>query len=130
MLIDEITQLGKITMYVHACARTFPQSQPSHQRNGKYPLNINSIGVQFHPEKNAFEWKRRIASGLPHTASSIRASQNLANFFVDETRRSCHGFASTAEEDAALIYHFRPQETSVAIDSVFQQQYFFNVTGA
>ena len=118
------------------CARALPQSRlilPPKCNDASLILTrkiIQNTGVQFHPEKNAFEWKRRIASGLPHTASSIRASQNLANFFVEETRRSCHAFASTPEEDAALIYNFRPQETSVAIDSVFQQQYFFNVTGA
>lgn len=91
----------------------------------KYPI----YGVQFHPEKTAFEWKRRIASGLPHSSSAIRASQDLANFFVDEVRLNCHkGFASEEEEDAAIIYNYSPVETAQSIDSVFQQQYFFNVS--
>lgn len=90
----------------------------------KYPF----YGTQFHPEKNAFEWKRRIAAGLPHSPSSIRASQDFGNFFVDEVRQNCHRFSSEAEEDEATIYHFHPVETHLSIDSVFQQQYFFNVT--
>jgi len=91
----------------------------------KYPF----YGTQFHPEKNAFEWKRRIASGLPHSSSSIRASQDIANFFVDEVRRNCHrGFASEEEEDAAIIYNYAVTELAQSLDSVFQQAYFFNVS--
>ena len=38
-------------------------------------------GVQFHPEKNAFEWK--IAS-IPHSAHAILVEQFYGNFFVNE----------------------------------------------
>jgi gamma-glutamyl hydrolase len=43
----------------------------------KYPF----YGVQFHPEKNAFEWN--IAS-IPHSAEAILAEQFFGNFFVNE----------------------------------------------
>jgi len=90
----------------------------------KYPF----YGVQFHPEKNAYEWKQRIASGIPHSPASIMASQALSYFFISECRRSCHAFKSEDEENKNLIYNFRPIETSVSLDSVFQQCYFFNVS--
>ena len=83
------------------------------------------FGSQFHPEKNPFEWKR---AACPHSMTSIRASQDLANFFVEETRRNCHKFKSATNEHKSLIYNFQPQYTAVVLDSVFQQQYFFNVT--
>jgi hypothetical protein len=42
-------------------------------------------GVQFHPEKNAYEWKA--SSNNPHTANSILVQQYFANFFVGEGKR-------------------------------------------
>jgi hypothetical protein len=44
----------------------------------KYPI----YGVQFHPEKNAFEWKK--TNNNPHTANAILVQQYFANFFVNE----------------------------------------------
>lgn len=39
-------------------------------------------GVQFHPEKNIFEWlpKQKTA----HSFDAVKASQYFANFFVNE----------------------------------------------
>ncbi|KAJ9577323.1 hypothetical protein L9F63_006106, partial [Diploptera punctata] len=39
-------------------------------------------GVIFHPEKNAFEWKR--SKNHPHFSEAIVASQFFGEFFVDE----------------------------------------------
>lgn len=44
----------------------------------KYPI----YGVQWHPEKNAFEWKD--SPGIPHSPSAIRAAYYIADFFVNE----------------------------------------------
>lgn len=38
-------------------------------------------GVQWHPEKNLFEWS---FSSIPHTRPAIRAAQYIANFFVEQ----------------------------------------------
>jgi anthranilate/para-aminobenzoate synthase component II len=38
-------------------------------------------GVQFHPEKNAFEWKIK---SIPHSADAIMVEQFYGNFFVNE----------------------------------------------
>jgi hypothetical protein len=43
----------------------------------KYPF----YGVQFHPEKNAFEWKLQ---SIPHSAESILVEQFYGNFVVNE----------------------------------------------
>jgi hypothetical protein len=47
----------------------------------RYPL----YGVQFHPEKNAYEWKA--TNNNPHTSNAILVLQYFANFFVDEGKR-------------------------------------------
>jgi anthranilate/para-aminobenzoate synthase component II len=39
------------------------------------------FGVQFHPEKNAFEWK---IESIPHSADAVLAEQFYGNFFVNE----------------------------------------------
>lgn len=38
------------------------------------------FGVQFHPEKPAFEWKPTAAT--PHDANAVKANQYFADFFV------------------------------------------------
>jgi len=38
-------------------------------------------GVQFHPEKNSFEWK---IETIPHSANATLVPQFYANFFVNE----------------------------------------------
>ena len=38
-------------------------------------------GVQFHPEKNAFEWT---IESIPHSADAILVEQFYGNFFVNE----------------------------------------------
>lgn len=43
----------------------------------KYPF----YGVQFHPEKNAFEWT---IESIPHSADAILVEQFYGNFFVNE----------------------------------------------
>jgi hypothetical protein len=43
----------------------------------EYPF----YGVQFHPEKNAFEWK---IDSIPHSRDAILVEQFYGNFFVSE----------------------------------------------
>jgi gamma-glutamyl hydrolase len=44
----------------------------------RYPI----YGVQFHPEKNAYEWK--VTNKIAHTAGAISAAQYFADFFINE----------------------------------------------
>ncbi|XP_073122756.1 gamma-glutamyl hydrolase 2-like isoform X3 [Henckelia pumila] len=47
----------------------------------KYPVTA----VQWHPEKNAFEWG---LSMTPHSEAAIQVTQHVANFFVGQARKS------------------------------------------
>ena len=84
----------------------------------KYPI----YGVQWHPEKNSFEWKN--SSGIPHSSSAIRAAHYIADFFINEARKSLHRFPSEGEEIKELIYNYTP--TYIGTFSSFQQVYFFD----
>ncbi|NXB09067.1 GGH hydrolase, partial [Cnemophilus loriae] len=84
----------------------------------KYPV----YSVQWHPEKNPFEWKD--SPGIPHSPSAVRAAYYMADFFVNEARKSLHHFSSEDEETKELIYNYNPVYTGTF--SAFQQTYFFD----
>ncbi|RLW12982.1 hypothetical protein DV515_00000290 [Chloebia gouldiae] len=84
----------------------------------KYPI----YGMQWHPEKNPFEWKN--SPGIPHSPSAVRAAYYMADFFVNEARKSMHHFSSEEEETKELIYNYNPVYTGTF--SAFQQTYFFD----
>ena len=101
---------------------------------------FNSVtGVQFHPEKNAFEWSSALS--ICHDADAILASQSLILFFVDECRKNTNKFhfssstssqsfpSSSISSDCVenLIDHYSSVDTSA--DTVFHRCYFFNERG-
>lgn len=43
-----------------------------------YPI----YGVQWHPEKNGFEWDTD--ENIPHSEQAVAVMQAMANFFVQE----------------------------------------------
>ena len=84
----------------------------------KYPF----YGTQWHPEKNSFEWTLR--RNIPHQAMSVKVTQYLSNFFVNEARYSKHKFETLEEEESALIYNYCPVYTGKIAN--FEQCYMFN----
>ena len=83
----------------------------------KYPM----YSVQWHPEKNSFEWT--INENIPHQEMSIKLTQYISNFFVNEARLSSHKFQIPEEETASLIYNYSPVYTGNM--SNFEQCYIF-----
>nr|KAJ0197480.1 hypothetical protein LSAT_V11C700382170 [Lactuca sativa] len=65
-----------------------------------YPVTA----VQWHPEKNAFEWG---LSMIPHSDDAVQVTQHAANFFVSEARKS-YNRPPTKEVLDNLIYNFSP----------------------
>lgn len=82
-------------------------------------------GVQFHPEKNLFEWVRN--KNISHTQNAIAAAQYFSEFFVNEARKSEHRFKDAKTEDQYVIYNFKPEFTG-AVGSAFEQAYMFPET--
>ncbi|KAH9313801.1 hypothetical protein KI387_022428, partial [Taxus chinensis] len=66
----------------------------------KYPVT----GFQWHPEKNAFEWG---TATIPHSEDAVQVTQNVANFFISEARKSSQR-PSQKEVLAQLIYNYSP----------------------
>ncbi|XP_035269699.1 gamma-glutamyl hydrolase [Anguilla anguilla] len=77
-------------------------------------------GTQWHPEKNVFEWTEPV---IPHSPSAMKATFHMADFFVNEARKSSHRFSSKEEELEALIYNYCPVYTGKK--SAFEQTYIF-----
>uniref|UniRef100_A0A8C6WNB4 folate gamma-glutamyl hydrolase n=1 Tax=Neogobius melanostomus TaxID=47308 RepID=A0A8C6WNB4_9GOBI len=77
-------------------------------------------GVQWHPEKNAFEWTRPY---YMHSPNAVKVTFSFADFFVSEARKSFHTFESEEAARKLLIYHHSPTYTGDS--STFEQKYFF-----
>ncbi|XP_067879122.1 gamma-glutamyl hydrolase [Heterodontus francisci] len=77
-------------------------------------------GVQWHPEVNRFQWQEHVA--FPHSPNAVEVSYLLADFFVNEARKNFHHFPNSKEEEAALIYNYRPRYIPT---SSYIQVYFF-----
>ncbi|KAL6543326.1 Gamma-glutamyl hydrolase [Orobanche hederae] len=65
-----------------------------------YPVTA----VQWHPEKNAFEWG---LSGIPHSEDAVQVTQHVANFIVREARMSVNRPPAREVLDN-LIYNYSP----------------------
>ncbi|KAL0406718.1 UNVERIFIED_CONTAM: Gamma-glutamyl hydrolase 2 [Sesamum latifolium] len=66
----------------------------------RYPVTA----VQWHPEKNAFEWG---LSRIPHSEDAIQVTQHVANFFIREARMSINRPPAKKVLDN-LIYNYSP----------------------
>lgn len=88
-------------------------------------INYPFYGVQFHPERSLFEWD--IQELLVHSKAVVETVQYMANFFVDEARRSAHKFADPQVEESLLIYQFPVTYTGNDTTQDFpdRQTYFF-----
>ncbi|XP_028131358.1 gamma-glutamyl hydrolase [Diabrotica virgifera virgifera] len=90
----------------------------SSMESKKYPI----YGLQFHPEKNIFEFQNN--TGIPHSSGAIRVSQFFATFFVDECRKNNNSFPDEYSELRTLIYNYNPLYTGIK-GSSYEQLYAF-----
>lgn len=60
-------------------------------------------GVQYHPEKNIFEWGTypdgRPYEVIAHTSEAVQITQSIANFYVGEARRNANVFDLSAQQE-------------------------------
>lgn len=90
-------------------------------------FNYPIYGVQWHPEKNIFEWGMT-DEGIPkeainHSPHGVEVAEYMADFFVQQCRNSTHKFANAAQETNALIYNYPAVYTSGSFVSTY---YFAN----
>ena len=87
-------------------------------------LNYPFYGIQFHPEKNRFEFRY---ANIPHTTDAVKISQYFAEFFVNECRKNNHSYPDWLSEQDALIYNYDPVFTG-KMNSSYLQLYMFTET--
>lgn len=63
--------------------------------NSVESINYPIFGIQFHAEKNLYEWK----VAAPHNFEADLITQYFANFLVSQARQSNHTFNGTADEN-------------------------------
>lgn len=79
------------------------------------------FGTQYHPEKNAFEFKKSYQ--VAHSEKALEFTQFLGNYFVKETRKNNQTFPSSETEFNSLIYNFNPVYS--ARNTSYEQLYLF-----
>lgn len=91
----------------------------------KYPVTA----TQWHPEKNAFEWARKLQ--IPHSSAAVEVTHAAAKYLADQARRSSHTPESVQEEEDMLIYNYHTTYTGKGDpghpgkESDFDECYFF-----
>jgi len=75
-------------------------------------------GVQFHPEKNAYEWD---STTYDHEYKAVQAGQLLVNHLIDDSRSNMNVFPYSTIEDACLIYN----SNTTMLPNIFAPMYFF-----
>lgn len=86
----------------------------------RYPF----FGVQFHPEKPAFEFVNKFEQlNIPHSRESIAVSRYFADFFVQHAQQSGHRFDKLRLQNQ-LIYAHDPTYTA-PLNDMYEQRYLF-----
>jgi len=68
--------------------------------------NAYLYGVQWHPERNQFNWDTTELN--PHSTNAVKVAAYTAERFMVAVRQNSHKFASQQEESASLVYHWTP----------------------
>ncbi|XP_055876912.1 gamma-glutamyl hydrolase A-like isoform X2 [Biomphalaria glabrata] len=66
-----------------------------------YPI----YGVQWHPEKNNFNWNPNYV--INHNRDAVKVSQYMSDFFVNESRKNLHKFPTVHDEAVNMIQNFK-----------------------
>ncbi|XP_022181745.1 gamma-glutamyl hydrolase A-like [Myzus persicae] len=82
--------------------------------------NYPFVGLQFHPEKNAYEWERND----PHSWSAIYSARYFYDWFLNECRQNKHRYINQSTLENELIYNY-PTTYSGKLNSSFEQVYLF-----
>lgn len=71
--------------------------------------------VQFHPEKNLFEWK--VAADRSDNGAEI--VQILSNKFIEAARYSKNSFSNDQDFMSASIYNYNTQPTKMSFTQIY-----------
>ena len=80
--------------------------------------------AQFHAEKPAYEFTT-LYSSIAHSDHAIHANGWAARFLVNESRKNGRAFASSDDENDALVYNTATIFTAPSIKPIWEQVYAF-----
>ncbi|CAH1722376.1 unnamed protein product [Aphis gossypii] len=83
--------------------------------------NYPFVGLQFHPEKNAYEWEKND----PHSWSAIYSARYFYDWFVNECRQNNHRYMKNSTLEKELIYNY-PTTYVGKLHYTFEEVYFFS----
>ncbi|RZF44121.1 hypothetical protein LSTR_LSTR014192 [Laodelphax striatellus] len=63
-------------------------------------------GIQFHPEKNSYEWAEKQHN--PHSEKAIKTARIFYDWLTHEARKNTHSYASIEELHNDLIQNYSP----------------------
>ncbi|CAI7795513.1 unnamed protein product [Closterium sp. NIES-53] len=89
----------------------------------RYPFTA----LQWHPEKNAYEWGNPI---FPHSSDAVQITHAAGTFFASEARKSSHKPRSRRELYRYLIYNYDPVFTGKEGSFHYDQAYLFQCKNA
>lgn len=132
----QILQEQNVTMNNHNYGVTVQESKlrilsTSFDRNGKEFVSTaeggHLYGVQWHPEKNAFEHGERL-DGMPyeaidHSSDAVSVTSSFASSLVDLARLNNHTFEDPTTRQKSLFVNF---PASTLLYPSFEQAYFFS----
>jgi gamma-glutamyl hydrolase len=72
--------------------------------------------MQYHPEKNSFEWK----INADRSFDAVQIEQIMSNKFIEKARQSKNSFASYDEYQKASIYNFQPTATTFPFSRIYR----------
>mmetsp|Transcript_4434 Transcript_4434/g.15772 ORF Transcript_4434/g.15772 Transcript_4434/m.15772 type:complete len:353 (-) Transcript_4434:75-1133(-) len=112
---------------------TFRLLTVSYDRNGQaYVSSMEGkdapiLALQFHPEKNAYEWNTE--EHIPHSLNAVEFSQRIGDYVGKLARNSKHRPTSSSQERRMLIYRYPVTYTGYSrqtgVESTFEQEYRF-----
>uniref|UniRef100_A0A1B6M624 Folate gamma-glutamyl hydrolase n=1 Tax=Graphocephala atropunctata TaxID=36148 RepID=A0A1B6M624_9HEMI len=83
--------------------------------SAKYPI----VGLQFHPEKNAFEWNP--SQDISHSRKAVVSARYFFDWLVNEASKNNHSFIHKMAEKSQLIYNY----DASFLNGFYEQIYFF-----
>lgn len=84
-----------------------------------YPI----VGVQFHPEKNAYEWKN--SENNPYSYGAVYSARYFYDWLTNKARISIHSFQTPEKEQDNLIHNYVPSFIAKS-GYIFDEVYLFN----
>lgn len=80
------------------------------------------VGIQFHPEKSAYEWNTKHVN---HSKFAIESNSLFYNWLVEEARKNSNNFSSKEDLYKEIIYNY-PAVMTYPKHVGFEQIYFFD----